>query len=266
MEAPPPTYNALFKPCEFDYEDDAWDTVWEFAREHMFAIMKHDIKPNRKIWACSKSGSPDQRNKKKGLAPKYQREGRSKKTQCQWKVEARRKDGQWHVQTLHQLHNHPPGLWLGDFPEYRLDCLDQDEILQILTLYRSGQQPSQILSYLGQENPECTLIPRDISNLIADDRSKTLAGRRPIERLLDQLSKEEFRFRVDVKVWCQERGLGSSFRLTTRREEPVCKTDADYIQSVCAPNARDDPLTVDLDRSRRVRRLLILPVSVIRSW
>jgi hypothetical protein len=65
MKAPPTSFKALFEPCEFDHEDDAFDTVWEFARAHMFAIFKKDVgKPNRKVWGCTKSGVHDRRNKK----------------------------------------------------------------------------------------------------------------------------------------------------------------------------------------------------------
>jgi hypothetical protein len=75
MEAPPATFIALFKPCKFNPKDNAFDTVWEFAHNNIFAIFKKDIgKRNRKVWACTKSGIHDQRNKKHGLASDLQQD------------------------------------------------------------------------------------------------------------------------------------------------------------------------------------------------
>lgn len=68
MEAPLTTFKALFTPHEFGHEDNAFDTVWQFARDNIFAIFKKDAgKKNRKLWGYTKSGVHDRRNKKLSL-------------------------------------------------------------------------------------------------------------------------------------------------------------------------------------------------------
>jgi hypothetical protein len=112
----------------------------------MFAIFKKDVsKRNRKVWACTKSGVHDRRNKKHGLASDLKQEGKLKKTDYQRRVEARRKGEQSEVHTIQSQHNHPPGLWLGVFPKYQLETLDKDQITKILMLHSSAQQLTQIL-------------------------------------------------------------------------------------------------------------------------
>jgi hypothetical protein len=185
MEPPASSFSATFKASTFDDSDTAFEAVRDYAKAHMFAIFVRSSKPSRCVWACSKAGKYDSRGKDEAIDASRQREGRSKKTSCQWAVECKRMAGiGWSVRTLNAEHNHPPVTCISALPEYRLEDILPEDIQEILALANAGSKPKDILSFLRQKDDDCLLTTKDISNITQKDRIQQLGGLRPIEWLL----------------------------------------------------------------------------------
>jgi hypothetical protein len=182
---PTPSFTATFQGNTFDDPDTSFEAVREFAKANMFALFFRSSKTNRHVWVCSKAGRYDPRGKREGVDPSRRRQGRSKKTDCQWSVECKYIAGiGWRVYTLDPEHNHDPVDWIGALPEYRIEDLLPEDIDEILCLARSGSALKDILSFLREKNHDCLLTVKDISNLTQQGRLVELGGRRPVEWLL----------------------------------------------------------------------------------
>lgn len=185
MEPLPSSFTVTYKTNTFDDADTAFEAIREYAKAHLFAIFVRSSKANRYVWACSKAGRYDPRGKDDTIDSSRQREGRSKKSGCQWAVECKHLASVgWTVRTLNTDHNHPPVSCISALPEYRLEDLLPEDVQEILTLASAGSKPKDILSFLREKDEDCVLTSKDVSNLIQKDRLRQLGGLRPIEWLL----------------------------------------------------------------------------------
>ena len=113
----------------------------------------------------------------------------SKKINCLFKVKARRCEGegtiQWQLELTYGDHNHRPHLASTADPANRLVAQPPEVLREINRLRKGGNSPADILSTLRVDRPDISLVPKDIYNLNAKQRLDDLAGKTPIQWLMD---------------------------------------------------------------------------------
>jgi hypothetical protein len=82
-------------------------------------------------------------------------------------------------------HNHGPHLAPTADPANRLAAQPPEVLREIDKLRKGGNSPADILSTLRVDRPDISLVPRDIYNLNAKQRLDDLAGKTPIQWLMD---------------------------------------------------------------------------------
>ncbi|KAL6567452.1 hypothetical protein OROGR_001120 [Orobanche gracilis] len=75
--------------------------------------------------------------------------------------------------------------------------LSEEDFLSIKEMTMAGIPPRQILTSLRQKNPKFQAIARTVYNARAKINKDGLAGRTPIQALLDELGQEEFAYDVE---------------------------------------------------------------------
>jgi hypothetical protein len=193
METSAQAFEASCPSVTSPHVASAIQSIEAFAKEHGFSVFVKDSKLYRRVLKCSKAGKYDSKGKKEGIDKSKQREGRTKKTDCKWSMECRQdKDsGTWETRMLCTHHNHPPVLDVSALPEYRVDALQPEEVVDILNMSKSGRTPKEILTYLRQQHASYLLTAKDISNIVQKERITELGGKRPIEWLVS-VSDEVF--------------------------------------------------------------------------
>jgi hypothetical protein len=91
----------------------------------------------------------------------------------------------WQVDFTENNHNHGPVLALSALPKHRTGAMTPEEHAKVKQMNLENLIPNEILTSLRCANPESNLIPRDIYNLLAKLRMEELAGKTPIEWLLE---------------------------------------------------------------------------------
>ncbi|XP_077221058.1 PKS-NRPS hybrid synthetase cheA-like [Tasmannia lanceolata] len=92
-------------------------------------------------------------------------------------------------------HNHKASTDISGHPSsWRLS---KEEVLRIKEMTTAGIQPHQMLTSLRRSNPQLLAISRDVYNCTAKIRKDILAGRTPIQALLDELADGGFYYSVE---------------------------------------------------------------------
>jgi hypothetical protein len=181
---------SLAAPPEAVYSDalDAFSEIQEHAKEHGYAFYRHSKKGNRLVFACDRAGKYDPKGKDPNTHRSKQRQNTgSKKCGCLMRVELRQDpiSSNWILKVLEGEHNHGPSGASTAHPAHRLPTLAPSGYSTIGVLSRAGLPPGQILNTLRCIEPEVSLVPKDISNLIQKARLEELDGKTPIQWLLE---------------------------------------------------------------------------------
>ena len=82
-------------------------------------------------------------------------------------------------------HNHEGAMNVSFYPTARK--IGPQNAMKIGAMARAGAAPKVILATALQSDPNCNLIPKDVYNALAMVREEQLAGRTPMEMLLNEL-------------------------------------------------------------------------------
>jgi hypothetical protein len=150
--------------------------------------------PTRVTYQCSKGRRPGQRASNHGdTHSSKKRQTSSQRTNCRYRVNLKLRGSVWVCEAIasrglgpsrHSSHNHP---WIqpAAFAPWRIALLStrKDEAI---AAWNSGSQPSQIAATLRATGPPqmADIMPKDISNLLANYRREELGGLTPIRWLL----------------------------------------------------------------------------------
>ena len=104
----------------------------------------------------------------------------------------RKADGQWHLSIRNAVHNHDASENLSGHSTFRrLNTEDKEKTRNMLA---AGVRPREALSTLRQNNPTLATISRNVYNERVQLRRENLAGRTPIQALLDELTLTDYQF------------------------------------------------------------------------
>ena len=145
-----------------------------------------------KVWlVCQHS-----RSYENSRTPDCRSTNRMKKTStrhmdCPWSAVIQSNDdlAQWSLQLTCENHNHIPAAHISAFHSARSFTDDQKAL--IADMMQVGVEPKTIIAALRQRYPGIAVISQDVYNAIKRIRQEELAGRTPIEALLDQLITEQ---------------------------------------------------------------------------
>ncbi|POV94390.1 hypothetical protein PSHT_16246 [Puccinia striiformis] len=130
------------------------------------------------------------------------RDSSTRKCGCLFQVKGSRStskgstDPYWYLVTMHAQHNHPPSHCPSAHPSHRQ--LAPDEVLEVRRLSKSNVKTSQILLQLQQADSETLAVNQTINNTIHKIRQEELAGKTPIEALLNLLKQSNWLWDVDI--------------------------------------------------------------------
>jgi hypothetical protein len=147
------------------------------------------------VFTCDRAGKYRSTGKDPALHSSKQRSNTgSKKCDCQMKVALRQDhlSKQWTLQVLKGAHNHSLSSAPTAYTAYRSAALTPEICAQISTLVSANSSTNQIMMTLRIDNPEITLITRDIGNFIQAKRVKELNGKTLIQWLLEVKSSPQF--------------------------------------------------------------------------
>ena len=107
--------------------------------------------------------------------------------------------------------------------------------MKIGAMARAGAAPKVILATALQSDPNCNLIPKDLYNALAMVREEQLAGRTPMEMLLNELQVNNILHTYD-------------------RDDQGRITKLFFAPSLCVQPAREFPHVIIMDCTYEVNR------------
>ena len=143
-------------------------------------LSKTRTSKNRVILACSRGGV--YRNKLQVKDDERQRKTHTKLINCPFQIIVSLKKGSWNVREIRGEHNHECTENIG-LPAFRRP--DEVEKQRIKDLGESGVPPKAILSILRQEFSNYRTTAREVYNELTKARTRFLAGRSPIQTLIN---------------------------------------------------------------------------------
>jgi hypothetical protein len=132
----------------------------------------------------------------------------TKKCDCKIKVVAKKALDRMarELKVTEDTHNHEPSRAPTAYPAHRIASLDSRVRAEIINYWKRGMQNAQILTNLRMLYPEIQLLSSNISNITQAKRVNMLAGKTPIQWLLDVCSKPRLLITVlvcsDVGDFC----------------------------------------------------------------
>lgn len=174
---------------EFSSRNELLKFVREFGYSQGYAVSISSCKPSCTLLICSKGGK--YRNKLNLTDETRKRNAGSNKTECPFKLAARFNGTKWTIDVLEGGHSHGPELEDKTCGRQRLT---QDQISKVANLTVTGVGARAILSTLKREDADVKANTKAINNLKAKLRRTILAGRTPIEALLDNLVENKYLF------------------------------------------------------------------------
>lgn len=187
--------NSPLGPSPIEGIYSSFDSIHAYIKNLAVAngynVIKRDSQPPGPhprvvTFACNKSRSSGNQQDPNLHDSKRRKVQGSKRVNCPFKVKARRyEEGQWQLELVCGDHNHGPHLAPTADPANRLAAQPPEVLREIDKLRKGGNSPADILSTLRVDRPDISLVPRDIYNLNAKQRLDDLAGKTPIQWLMD---------------------------------------------------------------------------------
>ncbi|KAI7935717.1 hypothetical protein MJO28_016588 [Puccinia striiformis f. sp. tritici] len=178
--------------------DSLFEFVQRWSRHHGYAVSKGSSHAGKNIYLrCDRGGVYS--GKVENLV---KRDSSTRKCGCLFQVKGSRStskgstDPYWYLVTMHAQHNHPPSHCPSAHPSHRQ--LAPDEVLEVRRLSKSNVKTSQILLQLQQADSETLAVNQTINNTIHKIRQEELAGKTPIEALLNLLKQSNWLWDVDI--------------------------------------------------------------------
>jgi hypothetical protein len=129
--------------------EEALQALQRWARDIGFKDKGKSLSKNKRTYyqEYGKSGVPDRRNKNQDLSKEKQRQSRSKKTDCKFRINVKRDgnrgDEPWIIVNKQSLHNHGPEK-LSALARYRRQELDPKVIQRIIKMSTNGSSRQTI--------------------------------------------------------------------------------------------------------------------------
>ena len=182
-------------PAETFYSlDEAEQQIYQHAFDNGYALTRNQTrkdkkgKPRRWDFRCDKGGN----QQTQGVI----RQTSTRMTDCPFELRLLRvldsssgSSSDIRLEIFNSNHNHPPSDDNRQHAQYRRPTAR--EVATIQSLSRSGVPPRLILNNLIEKDPNTLVTSQDIHNTKVKERKEQLAGRTPIEALIQQLITNE---------------------------------------------------------------------------
>ncbi|CAG8747078.1 13358_t:CDS:1 [Cetraspora pellucida] len=112
---------------------------------------------------------------------------------CSFELYATRRNGLWHLEIRNATHNYGLSNDMSGHPIVHRLTEEQKESVAIMTT--SSSRSREIISTLRQNDLSMLVISNDIYNMHAQLRQQNLAGRTPIQALVDELQGGNFLYK-----------------------------------------------------------------------
>ncbi|CAG8600124.1 15699_t:CDS:2 [Cetraspora pellucida] len=112
---------------------------------------------------------------------------------CPFELYATRRNGLWHLEVRNTIHNHGPSNDMSGHPIVCRLTEEQKESVAIMTT--SSSHPCEIISTFRQNDLSTLVISSNIYNMHAQLQQQNLAGRTPIQALVDELQEGDFLYK-----------------------------------------------------------------------
>jgi hypothetical protein len=180
--------------CSFSTRDELISYCKNFAIQQGYILSISNSAKDRFLYLiCDLSGA--YRNRYNLTEEDRKRKTGSRKIGCQFSLYCFFRNEQWNFTVKNGEHTHM-ATDLKGHPSFRR--LNQEEIDEVNSLELSSIPPRSILSHLRLKNPETSIIQRTLYNHKAKVRRQLLAGRTPIQALMDDLNQSNWFNRSSV--------------------------------------------------------------------
>lgn len=165
--------------------------AWAASEGYAVTIARSD--KGRAYLKCDRGGVHQNR---RGITEENRcRQTGTRLVNCPFSALAKEENGRWYLYTRNAQHNHKPSATQAAHPSLRR--LNNEQKTQITELTKAGAAPRTIVAAMRQSQPEETpLLVKDVYNVRLQIRGETLAGKTPIQALVDQLQDDKFKWRV----------------------------------------------------------------------
>jgi hypothetical protein len=180
----------------YDSLEEMLTTLRNYAVSQGYAITTIRSNPDRNICiGCDRGGQyTDRINAPEGAK---RRKTSTKRIGCTFRLyasksSAKNSDRKWHIKVSNSDHNHELEDNMIAHPVAR--TVTQEQRATISRLLDENIPPRQIISVIKKSDPTLLIIPKDLYNLRQAFLRERLAGRTPIQYLLDQLLTHQWKF------------------------------------------------------------------------
>jgi hypothetical protein len=209
---------------EFDDQPSSEEYLHEFTRRHGIAITRRRSKKYRGTisavyWMCDRGGqyrsrrsthqstpettttetTTDESTTPETTNPRRRTGCGSRLIDCPFSWVTTRRGDRWYIDTKCNNHNHQPDQEnMSGHPSVRRFTQHRRQVLGNMSA--SNSAPREIASFIRHDEPSAIFTQRDVYNERARRTRLILAGRSPIQALLDDLSNTDkyiFDYRVD---------------------------------------------------------------------
>lgn len=184
---PPPS-------AEYRSADELFQSAQTFANSQGYVLVKKRTRKDRHgnlknmTLRCDRGGVYIN---SLGLTEETQQRYRNTRLiDCPFELYATRRNDLWYLEVRNANHNHESSENMSGHPIARHLTESQLETVTAMTV--AGSRPQEIISTLRQNDASTLVINRDIYNTREQLRQKNLAGRTPIQALIDELKEGDF--------------------------------------------------------------------------
>jgi hypothetical protein len=182
-------------PDSSDFEDQsaAVNYYQNFALQHGIVLVIGRSRtcrrgnPRSVDLHCDRGG--EYRSRNTGPARRNGTGTRLIKCPFEWKVSVRNGSWQLRTESSNSNHNHQPDNDLSGHPYARR--LNQQQLTVVNEMSSTGSSPREINALLHHQEPSTRVITQTINNARRQQRIAELAGRSPIQALVDELSDSD---------------------------------------------------------------------------
>ncbi|CAG8809284.1 19847_t:CDS:2, partial [Cetraspora pellucida] len=186
-------------PKVYNSADKLFQTVQRYAISQGFALVKKRTRKNQRgelknmDICCDKGGvynsssGPDEETRC--------RQGSFRLINCPYELRAARRNNEWHLEVYNNEHNHIFDNDISGHPIARQ--LSEQQLETVTAMTAAGSRPREIVSTLRHNDTSTLVINRDVYNAREWLRQQNLAGRSPIQALIDELKEGNFTYKYE---------------------------------------------------------------------
>ena len=183
----------LFSSMQYDSKEELFAALNQEHRQNGYTltIARSDLKQGTLTLKCDRGGVYRSRRNPADSDLIARRNTGTRLCDCKYSIKCRSTaEGKWIAGESIYQHNHQPSQDMSGHLSVRRLTEDSSQIISVLST--SGSAPKHIISALRITEPTQVVIRKDVYNARGKMRREVLAGRTPIQALLDDLHSANF--------------------------------------------------------------------------